>query len=245
MPLFIEHNLGQNIMPESQNEFSQQTDSPVNDWMIDKNGEFIDLHATLHSYADVIKLLKHIEIEYSIKEYSNGNNAGARWLFQIYSREFIQELASIIEKMLLKIDSSSLILEVMAGDGRLAEFLRPLIAREYIATDAKSKRYNIAYPKWVHKIDAVDAIEKFSPSIVVMSWEPYLSTKSLEIVDDGIPLIWIGNPDRCGHIDLFDRKYVKLNSTYCVSRHDKIGEERFTTDMFTFNCDIDDSDPNF
>lgn len=206
---------------------------------MDEHGEFIDLHAQLHTYSEVIDFLKHVEDEYSIKEYSNGNNAGARWLFQIYSREFIQQVADIVENILREIDMDGPILEVMAGDGRLADFLRPLLEREYIATDVKSKRYNIAYPKWIHELDAEDAIAEFNPAIAIMSWEPYLSTKSIEIVDSGIPLMWIGNPERCGHFDLFDRKHAGLDCAFCVSRHDRIQEEEFVTGIFLFNIDLD------
>jgi len=227
-------------MPESEDGLSKQKDNSVNNWMVDEHGEFIDLHAKLHSHSDVIDFLKRIEKEYSIRKYSNGNNAGARWLFQIYSSEFIQQLAIVLEKMLSQIDMDGPILEVMAGDGRLADFLAPLVEREYVASDVKSERYNIAYPKRIHQLDAEDAIAKFNPAIVVMSWEPYLSTKSLEIVDDGVPLIWIGNPERCGHFDLFDREHVKLDSAFCASRHDKIEEKESATDVFVFNCELGD-----
>ncbi len=225
-------------MPESEDGLSKQKDSSVNDWMIDEHGEFIDLHAKLHSYSDVIDFLQHIERAYSIREYCNGNNAGARWLFQIYSIEFIQELAFVIEDILSQIVRNGPILEVMAGDGRLAEFLGDLIDREYVATDAKSERYNIAYPKWVHKLDAEEAIQKFNPAIVVMSWEPRYSEKGIEIADTGVPMIWIGNPNRCGHSNLFQENHHRLHSKHCISRHDVIREGIRATDVFLFNCDL-------
>ncbi|MFX1485445.1 MAG: hypothetical protein ACFFCP_19905, partial [Promethearchaeota archaeon] len=128
------------------------------------------------------------------------------------------------------------VLEVMSGDGRLTEFLRPLIKRECIATDSKDGRYNIEYPKWVEKIDAMKAVAKYSPSFIIMCWEPYLSTKGIEIVKLGIPVAWIGNPQLCGHTDIFSHPHIPLESKYALSRHDFFSEKEFKTDIFFFNC---------
>jgi len=204
--------------------------------MRDSSGEFIDIHKDLLTYEQALSFFRMIEAEGSIKEYCNGGNAGGRWVFQIFNSEFVAELADVIRLSLIAVPSKGPVLEVMAGDGRLTEFLTPLVNREIIATDSKDGRYDIAYPKWVQKMEAHDSIEHHHPSFVIFSWEPFLSEAGLSVVRSGLPTAWIGNPERCGHADLFKRKYIKKQSRYALCRHDSFTDSKFVSDLYLFNC---------
>ena len=201
-----------------------------------QQGEYIDIHKKLLPYAVVHLFFRGLEQKGAVKSYCNGANVAGRWFFQIFNKEFVEELAQVINRTLGKRKKKPPVLEVMSGDGRLTEFLTPLIKRQCIATDSKTGRYNIGYPKWVKTLDAMDAVAKYSPSFVVMCWEPYLSLTGIEIVKLGIPIAWIGNPEMCGHTDIFGRPHIPLQSRYALSRHDYFQEKDFKTDIFFFNC---------
>ena len=196
-----------------------------------QQGEYIDIHSKLLSYAVVRLFFLGLERKGDVKSYCNGSNVAGRWVFQIFNREFIEELAGILNRALGKRKKKPPVVEVMSGDGRLIEFIRPLIKRQCIATDSKDGRYNIGYPKWVETLDA-----KYSPPFVIMCWEPYLSMTGIDIVKSGTPLAWIGNPVKCGHTDIFDHPHIPLQSKYALSRHDFFLEQEFKTDIFFFNC---------
>ncbi|TFF67868.1 hypothetical protein EU520_01215 [Candidatus Thorarchaeota archaeon] len=207
----------------------------VPDWMITAD-EFIDVHAELHDYGRVVALLRTLEERDRLKKYFNGHNSGARWFFQVYSREFVEELAGVINGIVQSSGRMGPVLEVMSGDGRLRDFLEPQLQRDMIATDMRSGRYNIAYPKEVAKIDALSAVETYNPSVVVCSWEPFLSMTGIEIANSGIPFIWIGDPEVCGHPDLFTLDHITIDSRYALGKHDSFNEQEFRTEIHVFNC---------
>jgi len=199
----------------------------------------MDIHEVLLSYSDALAFLEQLEADSDIKKYCNGFNQSGRWFFQIYTSEFVEELAAIINTSMESRGNPGPVLEVMCGDGRLTEFLQPLIQRDIIATDAKDGRYNIPYPKWVESLEALVSIDKYSPSFIVLSWEPYLSTAGIDIVQRGIPTAWIGNPEMCGHQDLFQIPHLPAKSGYVLSRHDLFGKREFKTDIYLFNCNLE------
>ena len=199
-------------------------------------GEYIDIHKKLLPYAVVHLFFRGLEQKGDVKSYCDGTNVAGRWFFQIFSREFVKEISQVINKALGKRRKNPPVLEVMSGDGRLTEFLQPLIKRRCIATDSKDGRYNIGYPKWVETLEAIEAVSKYKPSFVIMCWEPYLSTTGIDIVKQGIPTAWIGNPEMCGHSDIFDRPHIPKESKYALSRHDFFMAREFKTDIFFFNC---------
>jgi hypothetical protein len=201
-----------------------------------RQDEYMDVHNKLLPYAVVRLFFLGLERKGDVKSYCDGANAAGRWVFQIFNREFVEELAQVLDNALGRRKKKPPVLEVMSGDGRLTEFLQPLIKRKIIATDSKDGRYNIGYPKWVEKLDALESVAKYSPSFVILCWEPYLSMTGIEIVKSGIPLAWIGNPDMCGHTDIFDQPHIPLESKYALSRHDFFSEKEFKTDIFFFNC---------
>ncbi|MHA1768729.1 MAG: hypothetical protein ACTSV3_02640 [Candidatus Thorarchaeota archaeon] len=197
--------------------------------------EPIDIHSELRPHDEVLDFLKSIQRSGRLKRYCNGSNLGGRWLFQIYTTEFIDELSDVINKSLDRSGRVGPVLEVMAGDGRLSEFLSHRVRREIITTDAKDGRYDIAYPKWVLHESAIQAIERHNPSFVLACWEPYLSMDSIMIAKSGVPFAWIGDPTMCGHPDLFQHGHERKNSPYMLSRHDSFLEDDFKTDIFLFN----------
>lgn len=191
------------------------------DWMYMSNGEFIDIHKELLPFDQVIEFFKHIEKEEKIKEYCDGANAGGRWIFQIYSTEFMELLSNIVDKILKGSNHPGPVLEVMSGDGKLSEFLKPLVNRTIIATDAKTGRDNIEHPKWVEEIDAIEAYSKYAPSLIVMVWEPFYSTTSVDLVQKRTPILWIGNPDSCAvGSGISELPSVQIDSEYLLCRHD-------------------------
>jgi hypothetical protein len=198
--------------------------------------ESVDIHQYLLDYTEILQFLEELERDSKVKAYCNGSNPGGRWIFQIYSEQFIEELATFINKVLASTSEKGPVLEVMAGDGKLTEFLQPRIQRRIVATDAKDGRYNIAYPKWIETLDALKSIDRYSPSFIIISWEPYLSMAGIEIVRAGIPTAWIGNPEMCGHPDLFNVPHVPVRNRYALSRHDSFKLRKFKTDIFLFNC---------
>jgi hypothetical protein len=198
--------------------------------------ESMDIHEQLLDYTEVLQFFEELERVSRVKAYCNGSNRGGRWIFQIYSQQFIDELATIINTVLASVPAEGPALEVMAGDGKLTEFLQSRIKTQIVATDARDGRYNIAYPKWIDTLDALKSIERYSPSFIIISWEPYLSMAGIEIVRAGIPTAWIGNPEMCGHPDLFKVPHVPVRSRYALSRHDSFKLQKFKTDIFLFNC---------
>ncbi len=203
---------------------------------MNEQNEFFDIHRELLLYAEVLRFFQELEQRGEVKSYCNGSNVAGRWVFQIFSIEFVEELAQVINKVVGRRKKNPPVLEVMSGDGRLIEFLQPMIKRRCIATDSKDGRYNIAYPKWVEKIDAMEAVRKYSPSFVIICWEPFLSTAGIDIVKSGVPTAWIGNPNKCGHTDIFEQPYIPMESKHALSRHDFFLEKDFKTDIFFFNC---------
>lgn len=187
------------------------------------------------AYSCALEHFERLERDGRVKEYCNGSNSGGRWIFQILNSEFVDELASVVNAVLEKQTCQGPVLEVMAGDGKLTEFLRSRLAREIIATDAKDGRYNIAYPKWVEYLDALDSVRTHNPSFVIVSWEPYLSIAGLELVETGLPVAWIGNPEMCGHPGLLESDHIRMSSKYSLSRHDSFLDGAFKSDIYLFN----------
>ncbi|MFX1604640.1 MAG: hypothetical protein ACFFDD_01910 [Promethearchaeota archaeon] len=198
--------------------------------------EYIDIHKKLLPYAVVHLFFQGLEQKGDVKSYCDGANAAGRWIFQIFNKEFVEELAQVINRALGKRRKNPPVLEVMSGDGRLTEFIRPLIKRRCIATDSRDGRYNIEYPKWVERLDAMGAVSKYAPAFIIICWEPYLSTAGIDIVNLGIPTAWIGNPEMCGHSDIFERPHIPMESKFALSRHDFFVAQEFKTDIFFFNC---------
>ncbi len=200
-------------------------------------GEYVDIHRELHSYDDVLEFFKLLESEGDLKRYCNGENAGGRWVYQFYSKEFILVLAEVINNLAESSRRGGDVLEVMSGNGQLATFLRPYVRRNIIATDAKTSRDSIAFPKWVEHLDAAAAVAKYSPAVVLMCWEEYYSDIGVKIVKKDIPTVWIGDPSSCAvSSGLEHMEHHALKSPYLLGRHDNFSEGEFRTVMWVFNA---------
>lgn len=205
---------------------------------------FIDIHEKLRPFDEVREILETIEKTWDLKKYFNGYNLGGRWIFQVFSSEFVNEVAGILNKIVDKTGREGPVLEVMSGDGVLSKFLAPMLNREIVPTDAKSDRYRIAFPKEVETISAMEAVNKYDPAVVLMSWEPFLSMDAIDIVRRGIPLVWIGEAESCGHPDLFlvycqENGHIpcrRVESKYAIGRHDSILKQDYRTAIYVFNC---------
>lgn len=207
------------------------------EWTKTSEGEYVDIHRELHSYNDALRFFKLLESEGALKRYCNGENAGGRWIYQIYNKEFILALAEVINNLAESSQRGGDVVEVMSGDGQLTTFLRPYARRSIIATDAKTSRDNIAFPKWVEQIDAAAAVAKYSPAVVLMCWEEYYSDVGVKIVKKGIPAVWIGDPGSCAvSSGLENIEHHLMKSQYLLGRHDNFSEGRFRTVMWVFNA---------
>jgi hypothetical protein len=101
-------------------------------------------------------------------------------IYCFYSRRLIRELRLLI--------GDRAALEIGAGDGTLSRFLADEGAH-IRATDDHSWSHIITYPESVEKLDAVRALEKHQPRVVICSWPPpanpfekhIFTTKSVEL----------------------------------------------------------------
>jgi len=204
--------------------------------MCTATSQYIDIHGELYEYEKVLSFFETVEDEFDVLKYCSGANAAGRWIFQVYSTEFIRELADVINEALATLGDSRPVLEVMGGDGRLSELLKAHVSSEIICTDSRQGEYDIAYPKWVLQMSALESVEGFDPSVVVMSWEPFFSTVGGDIVDSGVPTLWIGDRDHCAvHSEMFNRPHIKMNSEFALGRKDSFSRREFKTDIYLFN----------
>ena len=84
-------------------------------------------------------------------------------IFCFYSRALIEALAAMI--------AGRSCLEIGAGDGTLARFLQEQ-GVQLTATDNHGWGKSVAYPDWVLKLDAREALAKYAPEVVICSWPP-------------------------------------------------------------------------
>ena len=212
------------------------------DWMQNEDDVFIDIHDELRSFSEVLSFFKRVEAEFDVVKYCNGSNSGGRWIYQIYSQEFIEDLSGLLNRITNSTDANGPILEVMSGDGKLSEFLRSRLNNDIVTTDSKTSRDNIGFPKWVEKLDAIDAITRYSPRTVLMSWESFYSGISNEIVEKGIPTVWIGDPSRSSvDTGLEDKEHLTIQSDYLLGRSDKFAQQEHKTVIRLFNFrDLED-----
>ena len=139
-------------------------------------------------------------------------------IFQFWNREYIECLAGEIKRRV----GFGLVLEVCAGDGMLSYWLRTYDVNAK-ATDSGAW-YNLVKRRVdVEIIDAVPAIRKYKPDMVIASWIPYGENIDIEIFDEcsrlRIPyIILIGETDgACGTPKFWEQKYwekVGYKATY-------------------------------
>lgn len=84
-------------------------------------------------------------------------------IYCFYSRALIEALAGMI--------ASRSCLEIGAGDGTLARFLKEQ-GVQLTATDNHAWKNSVQYPDWVIKLDAREALSRYAPEVVICSWPP-------------------------------------------------------------------------
>ncbi|MBE9609242.1 SAM-dependent methyltransferase [Chitinilyticum piscinae] len=83
------------------------------------------------------------------------------WCF--YSRELIAGLAALI--------AGRRTLEIAAGDGTLSRFLTAA-GTDVTASDDYSWQGAVNYPELVQKLDALAAVQRFQPQVMICCWPP-------------------------------------------------------------------------
>jgi len=86
-----------------------------------------------------------------------------RGIYCFYSRALVEALAGMI--------ASRSCLEIGAGDGTLTRFLKDQ-GVQLTATDNHGWKNAVAYPEWVVKLDAREALASYAPEVVICSWPP-------------------------------------------------------------------------
>ncbi|GAA3390343.1 SAM-dependent methyltransferase [Cryptosporangium minutisporangium] len=88
---------------------------------------------------------------------------GRKGIYCFYSRELLTEL--------VRMAGGRPCLEIAAGDGTLARFLRDQGA-DVTATDDYSWKHAIDFPGDVERLDAAKALRRYQPAVVFCSWPP-------------------------------------------------------------------------
>jgi len=139
-------------------------------------------------------------------------------IFQFYSTEFIDHIVKTINKL-----GPRSIVEVGAGDGYLSYFLGER-GVDIVPTDDYS-RPHINRPERVEKIGQKDALKKYNPDHVVINWEEFQATISLDVLAHPSVkhLLWIGEgKGGCtGSEELWEFDYEDTDNPYCLSRSDE------------------------
>jgi hypothetical protein len=86
-----------------------------------------------------------------------------RGIYCFYSRELIEALTKMV--------ASRSCLEIGAGDGTLTRFLVGN-GVQMTASDSHEWSNVVAYPDWVAKLDAREALSTYAPEVVICSWPP-------------------------------------------------------------------------
>lgn len=84
-------------------------------------------------------------------------------IYCFYSLALVEALSRMI--------ASRICLEIGAGDGTLARFMKAQGVR-IVATDNHSWESSMTYPDWVIELDACEALKSCSPEVVICSWPP-------------------------------------------------------------------------
>jgi len=136
-------------------------------------------------------------------------------VFEFFTKEYVDALASYIlsRKEILKPKGKLKVLEIGAGNGALSFFLN----KRFLGSDVKSiatdsGEWNLetgVYP--VENIEHLEAIEKYSPDVIIFSWMP----RNVDITEDFFPVkeyILIGAPTCCANPEtwLSNKKYKSV-----------------------------------
>jgi len=137
-------------------------------------------------------------------------------IFQFWNKEYIQCLSEEIKAKV----GSELVLEVAAGDAMLSYWLRQhgINAKAtdsgewYERRNGVERRARLKPRAEVEIIDAVSAIRKYIPKMVIASWLPLEGKVDIAIFNEKIPIIvLIGEEDGAtGSAEFWDRYWEKV-----------------------------------
>ncbi len=132
---------------------------------------------------------------------------------EIISKEYVKKLGDYLIGRINDLGAAT-ILELGAGDGRLAHFLRERFASvgqtriQYLAVDnqsgARGEEESGGEPPLfpVEEMDVVEALNKYSPTIVIVAWMPIGTdwTKAIRATKSVKEYVLIGHPydEVCG-----------------------------------------------
>ncbi len=196
---------------------------------LDEEKKWQEIASTLKDipcYKKVVKIIEANDLENPfISFFSIVHKYG---IFEIFTREFVDNLSSFIEK---KFGKNVKIVEVCAGDGRLSKALKEK-GFNIIAVDNRSRQNpdetsDIEYPDFVINDSALNYIKNNKPELILASWIEFQDNLDIKLVETGIPLIIIGEASGgcTGTSKFWERKdfrYKKLEdaSEYNISRTD-------------------------
>ena len=127
-------------------------------------------------------------------------------IYQFWNKEYVQCLAEKIKNLI----NGKLAVEVCAGDGMLSYWLRKHRVN-IVATD--SGEWEIRPRNNVEIIDAVSAIKKYKPTLVIASWLPYQKEVDIQIFSQKVPYVILigesGEGGCCGSPKFWRTKYWK------------------------------------
>lgn len=93
-------------------------------------------------------------------------------IYCFYSRRFIRDLVALVRELSQESSPTNSILEIAAGDGTLARFLRNAGLETIACDDYSWEATAKVAPDEVLKLDAASALRQFKPKVVICSWPP-------------------------------------------------------------------------
>jgi hypothetical protein len=134
---------------------------------------------------------------------------------------FSEEYVSLLAHELLRTGIEGRVVEICAGNGKLSHWLR-LFGVKSVATD-KCCRTNIDYdPRYVERIDAVSALERYRPQLVIGCWLPPKSDLASRAIDfpSVTHFLLIGEDDTgcTGGAELYDRQDLHYDPLESVDK---------------------------
>ena len=136
-----------------------------------------------------------------------------RGIYCFYSRALVEALAGMI--------ASRRCLEIGAGDGTLARFLKDQ-GVGLTATDIHDWSHAVAYPEWVIKQDAREALATYRPEVVICSWPPSQNDFERYVFDTPSVQLYVVIGSR--HRFAFGNwKDYQRQSAFCLEESKKLG----------------------
>ncbi len=146
-----------------------------------------------------------------------------QYIFEFFTMEYVQALAEHINtRKATKAKGEMVVLEIGAGNGKLAHYLNEFTGNDInvVATDSGEWSLDSGIFQ-VEKLTHKEAIEKYSPDMVICSWMP----RDLDLTPDfKSEYILIGSTEHCATKQVWDRGVILENLRKLqICRTDMIG----------------------